>query len=180
MMTNRRRLTLILAWAALAGGHAGPALAADTQTVSATLTVEAACLTISTTAVDFGTLAFSSDGENPIVGSKPISYTNCGGASERIFGRGTDASGDAGAATWTLNTSHGLCPERGLNTYRLGVSKQTYPYFSAELSSIDTQLETVAGGSAGTIDTLYANTPCTGSDGSGVTMSFQVLFTATF
>jgi hypothetical protein len=179
-MTTMRRLILALVLAALAGGQAGPALAADSATVDATVSVEAACLTISSTEVDFGTLSFSSDGANPSQGVEAISYTNCGGAIERIFGRGTDAAEVGGSTTWTLGTTTGLCPERGLNTFRAGAGSTTSSNVGGLLSTVDAQLETVAGGAAGQVNVLYVSMPCTGSDGSGATMSFQAIFTATF
>ena len=179
MRSRVRVLTLAVAsslWAA----SATPGLAANSATVDAQVTVESACVIVSTLSVNFGTLPFSSDGGNPSSGSSAISYTNCGGASEKIYGRGTDATGGNGSATWSLGSPPKLCPDRGLNNYRFGAYQNASGSNGLEFSKVDQFIESVAAGDAGLIDLLYIHMPCTGSNGAGLTMSFQAIFTASF
>jgi hypothetical protein len=176
-MSSLRRATVVLAIAALAGGQAGPALAADTVTVSASVSMVAPCLTVSTTSLDFGGQLMSSVAGMVTV-DRSITYTSCSGTSEKIFGRGTTAN-NGGTATWTLTAPTVNCPDLGLNKYQLR-SHPSAAGPSHNLFTFDQQLETVASGATGLADLLALTTPCTGSDGSGSTMSFQAIFTATF
>lgn len=177
-MSSVRRLTLALALAALAGGQAGPTFAADTVTVSASVAIVAPCLTVSTTTLDFGAQQLSTDAA-VVSTDRTITYASCSATSETIFGRATGAT-DGASAAWSLTGSSLQCSDLGPNKYRL----RSHPSGvgpSHTLLTFDQALEPVlAAGATGLADRLELTTACTGSDGAGSTMSFNVIFTATF
>jgi hypothetical protein len=180
-MRSRYRFATIALAVCLWAGSAAPGFAAGSGTVNAQVTGESACVILSALSVNYGTLPFSSDGGNPSSAGQTISYTNCGGTTEKIYGRGTDATGGNGSATWTLGSPPQLCPDRGLNNYRFGIYQNTSgPPVGIEFSKTDALIETVSAGAAGLADTLYIHMPCVGSSGAGLTMSFQAMFTASF
>jgi hypothetical protein len=162
------RLALATATAALLGGLASPALAADSVTVDASVSVVGPCLTTTTNVLDFGQLSLQSGS------SQPIDYTNCSGTVEHVFARGTDAGGGGGGADWFLDDSGTPCPDLGLNRYRL----QTFTGFL--IGTTDREIDEVEAGSDGSANGLALFMPCAGSDGIGQTLTFQVIFTATF
>jgi hypothetical protein len=178
-MRNLRRLafgaTLVAIWA----GSAMPIMAADNGAVDAQVTVATPCIVVSPGAVDFGTLPFSLDNAPVSMGLTGVSYTNCSASSERIFGRGTNASGNdgGGSVTWTL--SQPICPDGGLNIYGLWV-RNPVSTSNKGLFLADEEIETVAAGDVGASNQLRLDMPCAGSDGGGAVMSFQAIFTATF
>ena len=180
-MKALRRLTTALVTAALAGGLAGPALAADSVTVDAVVSIVAPCITVSTTAVDFGA-NLPSVGTDASRSLRAFSYASCSGLAEKVFGRGTDANGPT--ATWSLLHVPEACSVRGLNNFSLYGQGDTSgigrTYVSYPLTTTDQELETVGPGAAGTISELVLWMPCVGSDGVGETMSFQITFTASF
>ena len=179
-MRYLRRIALTAVVAAL-WAIPGATTFASQAGVNATVTVAAPCITVTPASVDFGTLGFSPDNAAPAAGYQSISYTNCGGASEQILGRGTDALGAGGSPTWTLDPKDGeICPGRGLNNYRLGVQSTLQPTLIVAFTTTDQAIETVAASATGAINRLYINMPCAGSSGAGNTMSFQAYFTATF
>jgi hypothetical protein len=176
-MMSIRRLTLALALVAVAAGQAGPTLAADTATVSASVSIVAPCLTVSTTTLDFGAQQLSTDAAFVSV-DRTITYTSCSTTSETIFGRGTGAT-DGAAASWSLTGSSLPCSDLGPNKYRL----RSHPSGvgpTHTLLTFDQGLEVLAAGATGLADRMELTTACTGSAGAGRTMSFNVTFTATF
>lgn len=178
-MSNR--LATAVAIAGLWAGSAIPALAADSGAVDAQVTVATPCITITNpvgSAIDFGTLPFSHDFTTSSA-NRAVSYTNCSSADQRVFGKGTDASGPT--ATWQL-VAFNAC-NSGPNSYSidaLAPNEFGGDGTVAWLTTVDQELETVAAGSPGSIDNLMLAMPCVGSDGVGETMTFQVIFTATF
>jgi hypothetical protein len=173
------RLLTALVTAALAGGLAGPAFAADTVTVDAEVSIVAPCLTVSTTSVDFGA-NLPSVGTDANRSLRAFSYASCSGLSEKVFGRGTDANGPT--STWSLLYVPESCSIRGLNNFSLYGQGFTdgRTYFSYPLTTTDQEVETVGPGVAGSTSELVLWMPCVGSDGVGETMSFQIVFTASF
>jgi hypothetical protein len=157
---------------------AGPVLAADTVTVDAQVSIVAPCITVSTTSIDFGQLSFST--QFPATSTRDISYANCSGAEELVFARGTDATeADGGPATWLLTDPQNGCPDDGPNSYILDLLSSD-GRSAQRLLTTDRQVDTVATGSSGLLDEVKLWAPCEGSDGAGETMSFQIIFTATF
>ena len=174
----RKRLGSVALAFGLWFGSASSGLAADSVTVTAEVSILAPCLTSSTPSIDFGPMLFSSNAglEQRY---RPISYVNCGGSEEQIFGRATNASEVGGTGAWMINGSNVDCPDLGLNQYRL-VTRSTVTGRATTLISVDQGLEYLGSGASGEIDQLLLTAPCSGSEGSGSTMSFQVIFTATF
>ena len=174
-----RRLIIVAATAALAGGLAGPAAAADSATVDAEVSIIAPCLTVSTSAIDFGATLFSRP-DVPWGATRSISYRDCSGSGEYIFGRATNASETGGGSgSWQLSASNLDCSDLGPNKFGLRVQSTT-PFSETALLVVDQQLEHIGADALGSINTVLLRTPCTGSDGSGATMSFQIIFTASF
>lgn len=181
-MRTLRRTALGLVLAGLWAGSALPVLAADSGTVEATVTVATPCLIVTPNQVDFGTLPFSAIAGPLSSGVESVSYTNCSEASQRVYGRGTDATGGSGteAFSWTLTSlpACGSVDNPVLNQYALVAADGVNP--ATPLSLTDQQLEVVAGGAQGTVSMLGLYMPCAGSDGVGAIVSFQAIFTATF
>ena len=96
-MNAFKRLAGVLVGAAVAGGLACPALAADSVTVDASIDVAAPCITVSTNSLDFGEHELTADVSTAFA---DVTYTSCSVESEHIFGRGTDAAqqGEIGRA----------------------------------------------------------------------------------
>jgi uncharacterized protein len=152
------------------GGGSG----SDNGAVAAQVTVpsSAACIEISTSAVDFGTLPLGSE-DQP--GSPDISVTNCSGLPSDIFARGSDADG-AGGAHWSLADASATCADTlGLDSYRLGLEQSGT---ETGLATTNKLLESLSSGVSGT-HTAHIFTACPGSTGSGTTMSMQIVFLAT-
>lgn len=160
------------------GFHAidGGGVGGDSGTVDVQITIpsSATCLELSTTAVDFGTVPFGSEG---VSATPDIGVTNCSATGTDIYARGTDADDGAGAH-WSLVDSDATCADTlGLNAYRLAlVSHQTA--FETGLGTSNKLLETQPSGATPTFH-VTTFTPCPGSSGAGSTMSMQVTFVAT-
>ena len=178
-MNNHGRFLAILAAATLAAVAPMPASAADSVTVTAQVTMAAPCLTVGSTSIDFGGLMFSPDGGAPSTASRPTSFANCGSATERVFVRGSNAAAVGGGATWSLIVPVAGCPALGLNRFSL-VASITYADINVTVSPNDQQIDLVPAGAGGQFDRLTLTTPCQGSAGSGATMTFNVIYTATF
>jgi hypothetical protein len=164
-----------------------PAFGADSGIVSAKVTVAAPCITVSpTTAVDFGTHAFTATGPVNTTpqeqGGGTSSVSNCGGGAENVAVKGTNANAPSGAA-WSLvarTQPVGTC-DLGTNKYVLKVNAYdtTWQTLLAGFDATSTsQLLTNAGAGA-TVNIDYDLwMPCSGSSGGGETMTFQIVYTA--
>jgi len=172
-----RTLTALASSVILAAVMAGPTLAAGTGIVSAQITVDAPCLTLSTTSIDLGHAAFSTG--TPVARTQSVTYTSCSTTTERITARATDASSTTGSAQWTLVTPTPICPDAGPDKYAVIVLKLDNSYLSLS-KAFDVMLEDLPGSGAGAYSRAGLFMPCTGSSGSGETMSFQITYTATF
>jgi hypothetical protein len=156
------------------GPTPAPTASPDTGAVAAQVTVPsaAACLELSTSTVDFGTLSLGAE-DQP--GTPDITVTNCAGVVSDIYAHGSDAS-DGAAAAWTLQDSAATCADTlGLDTYRLGLEQAGT---ETGLATTNKLLESLAGGDSGT-HTARIWMACPGSTGSGSVMSMQVVFLAT-
>lgn len=173
MRSRRSLLTVVMAglWAA----SAVPALASDSGTVEAQVTVATPCIIVTPASADFGTLPFSS----PISlsqGLQPIQLQNCGTAGEQLYTRGTDASVGP-TAIWALVPA--TCTGT-LNQFALKAKDDSNTGPNVDLTTTDQFLETVAGGGNALTNRIDLTMPCAGSDGIGETLTFQAIFTATF
>jgi hypothetical protein len=183
-MRNLKRFALGVALVAVWAGSAMPIMAADSGTVDAQVTAATACILVTPDSLDFGTLPFSNVSQFSDA-SRSVSYTNCSSASVRVFGRGTDASGsDAGGAfTWGISAPLPGCTGTPPNRYWLNTLKPNErggDDVVAWLSTSNQELEVIGPSATGTVDKIDLFMPCTGSLGGGSTMTFQIIFTATF
>lgn len=157
------------------GASAVPVFSADNGTVNAQVSVTApaaACLTVPSETIDFGTWSFTPAGHTTFVTASPITLGNCSTGAQTLLGRGTDANGSS--ATWALTTSE-MCPATpDLNKYNLGIEN-----FGA-LLPVGTTDGIISGFAIGTplSITPAIRLPCVGSSGAGQTMSMQYVFTA--
>lgn len=178
-MHSMRRTVLASAMAALAGGFATPVRAAETVNISATVLMAAPCVTVASTQLDFGVQGFSTPSQDTTA-TAPLSFSSCSDAAEFIFVHGTDAiDAGGGAATWSLTGSQITCPDRPLNKYRVTL-RSTGGFGSFDLMSASWLLGGFSPGAQSQLDEVQLVTPCVGSDGSGASMSFQIVFTASF
>ena len=152
-----------------------PVFATDNGTVDAQVTVATPCITVSPQSLDFGTLPFST-AAGTSTQAMPVEISNCGAGPEQLYGRGTDAS-LGGATVWSLVSDQTPCAA-GVNTFNLIFLSSTPPNTYA--STTDQLLETVGSGGVANNGAVSIAMPCVGSDGAAQTLSFQILFTATF
>jgi hypothetical protein len=182
-MNMRRRLAISLATAALLGARTGPALGADTITVSAQVNAAAPCLIGPPETIDFGSNLFTANDADESYSSRQVIFTSCSGLPEQVFGRATSAENSDGSAVWTLGPGRQRCPAFGLNQYLLEVSAtggETRDGDIRTLSAVDQQIELLEPGADGAHRGVMLIMPCVGSDGAGETMSFQIIYSATF
>jgi spore coat protein U-like protein len=154
---------------------ATPGLAADNGTVDATVTVStaAACIELSTGAVDFGTLALGAENQ---AGTPGITVTNCGDADATLLASGTEALGASGP--WNLVDSAETCADTlGTDNYHLALENQG-GMTTTTLSTMSKELGTL--GAAGSVDHVARiSTACPGSIGAGEIMSMSINYLAT-
>jgi hypothetical protein len=154
---------------------ATPGLAADSGTVDAQVTVSAAaaCIELSTTAIDFGTLAL---GAENAPAAPAVTVTNCGDSDATIMASGTNAVGTG--AAWTLVDSTATCADTlGTDNYHLGLQTPLGAPI-ATLSTANKEVGTLA--AAGTVDHVATvSMACPGSSGAGQAMSMQINYLAT-
>lgn len=152
-----------------------PDLSNGVVAAQVTIPSSAACVELSTAAVDFGTLPLGSTDER---GTPDVNVTNCSAVGATFYARGTDATGTG--AAWTLDDSTATCADTlAVDSYHLtlqeGVSGSTALW---RLGTTNKVLQDVPAG-------VYApywptiDTACPGSSGGGLTMSMQILFLAT-
>jgi hypothetical protein len=174
-------LTALLLAIGSVGLTAGPAFSQSSGTVPATVTVASPCVTVPSTAIDYGTQGFASTGtgERTSTGAA-FQVTNCGLSQEFISVAGQDMTG--GTATWTLgNNSQTTCFQDGgttltLNRYKHEVADGTTPYL---LTTTNQSLGVLSASASKTLTPkLYM--PCSGSDGDGATMITAITFTASY
>jgi hypothetical protein len=146
---------------------------ADNATVHAqfSVTAGAACLELSTTSIDFGSVDL---GDEDVAGAPDITITSCSGASEALLAHGTDAHGTT--AAWSLVGGSARCADTlGLDNYRMQLASNGA---TVGLSTSDASLGTLAPGAAST-QTARMTAACPGSSGAGQVMTTQIVFLAT-
>ena len=160
---------------------ASPLLGDDTGTINAQVKVGAPCLTLSTTAVDFGTIRFATNDPSATSGNSSPMYTvtNCGAASETLYVKGTDATSTTSSVKWSLVDNIGPCA-KGPNYFGLRAVEQFVGGGYVDLSTSAQALPTVMPGGATRSHYIGFSWPCVGSGGAGETMTFQIGYTAAF
>jgi hypothetical protein len=154
-----------------------PVFSADSGSVAATVTAATPCITVTPASIGFGTAGFSSSAAATVVdASGTMSFTNCSSARQRVFGRGSDATG--GGATWDLMTA--ASPTNPC-TVGPNVFQQATFRDAAEvvLTDANTNLIDIDAGTSFTLGGRI-RMPCAASSGAGNTMSFSFVYTATF
>src|SRR5262245_8863554 len=151
-----------------------PAMAAGSGTVDGhvTITRAAACLVVSTTSVDFGTLSL---GAENAPGTPDVTVSNCGDGPEDLLASGTNATG---GATWALVDSAATCADTlGLNNYHLRLAT-TGGSPIATLSTSNKTVSTLSQNGSAT-HSARISTACPGSGGSGATLNMQINYLVT-
>jgi len=174
-MRNLRRFAIGVALATAWAGSAIPALAADNGAVDAHVTVATPCILVAPPSLDYGTLPFTTP-TNQGYGARSIQLQNCGSSQEQLYARGTNATGTG--ATWALVPADPC--SGGLNEYFLRARDNTNTGPFVALTTTNQVLETVGAGNAALTNELQLVMPCAGSNGIGVTMTFQATFTSSF
>lgn len=177
-MTRTIRIATLLAIATCCFvASAVPVFSADSGTVAASVTAATPCITVTPASVTFGTAGFSNSSTATVVDSSgTMSFTNCGSAKQRIYGRGTNATGSG--ATWTLMTAGSPANPCtvGPNSYQQATFRGSTEVI---LTDTNTNLIDLDGGANFTVDGRI-RMPCAGSSGAGTSMSFSFVYTATF
>lgn len=169
----KKRLVAGFLVACAIAASAAPAFGDSEGTVSAQVTVAAPCIQVSPGQLDFGTLGFSQSATSPQAATRPLDLSNCGGSSQNIFARGTNAT-STGGTNWTLEPNQpDLCSTLDRFGQRIITTVASYP-----LSLQDTSVASLSGGQTSSVDAALVM-PCVGSSGAGEVMTFSYVFTAT-
>jgi hypothetical protein len=146
-------------------------------TVTATVQVQGACLTLSTNTINYGVQNLSTVSANSSAQQPGPNLTNCGPSALDVSVNGSNASGTG--ASWTLadtnNNTSLICPG-GIDRYGHVVANL--------MTNIDLTLLAqpllagLAGGGVTPTDARLVM-PCSGSGGGGQTMAFSIVFVAT-
>jgi hypothetical protein len=158
-----------------------PAAAASSGTLNATVSVASPCIQLDQNSIDFGSLGFSSQNA-PTNGTKTAALTNCGGQSEDILARGTDAT-DGTNALWTLiQGGPNPCDLAGVNKFFLWSDLVGFGNPSGGGLRRDADMLIATGVGAARQATVEATVtmPCNASDGVGATAHFAFIYTASF
>ena len=152
---------------------ATPSLALDSGTITGTVIPAAPCLTVDTSAVDFGALPFSDHDHTSVSRLSPIGVTNCYGGDESLLASGTDAHSSTSSATWALKAAAACDTNQFSLTLDLdGVVNQILLH-----ATTATSLGRIGGGPGHTLSPVLVM-PCTGSSGAGEHMNFSYIVTA--
>ena len=163
----------------LAGGvyaaSSVPVFSADNQTVEASVTVQdAACIVVTSSGIDYGTKAFSTQALPVQATGSITSLASCSGSSQTVSIKGTPTTGSTPA--WSLVNSL-ACPTANQFVHEfdnpgtqggflaLGINNLTFQAGFAPMASI-TNIPT------------RLTMPCTGSSGAGLEVTTQIIFTA--
>jgi hypothetical protein len=147
----------------------------STGTVAAQVEIaaSAACVELSTAAIDFGNLSL---GAEDAPATPTITITNCSGVGESLFAAATDASGTS--SHWSLVDSSATCADTlGLDNYRLSLAS---PALAAPLSLSTSNKAVQSLASAQAVDhTARIFTACPGSTGAGRVMTMFINYLVT-
>lgn len=171
----KRALLIVLAVGAIAAPT--PVAAAGDGEVAAQVTVAAPCITVGPN-IDYGVATFNSPSGTPTARSGVTSYTNCSSAPEQVYARGTDAVSTTSAATWSL-TDGSVCSAPDLYQHYL-VVPQVSVMGGVTLTEVDKLLDNATPAATEREVDAVLYMPCAGSAGAGETMTFAIVFTASF
>jgi hypothetical protein len=176
--TGMRRITLCVAIAGIAALSLStlPAFSADNGSVEAKITVASACITVEPAAgIQFPSLPFSTSSSPQVgVATPDTTVTNCSGASEQVFVRGTNATSATSSASWALSGT--FSPAQ--NQFNLDLASNAAGGTFVAVDPVSRTWRTMPAAAADVIRTSIGM-PTAGSDGSGETMSMSVTYTAT-
>ena len=138
----------------------------------------APCVLLDATAIDFGTLPFSTEALLS-EGSADVAVTSCSTGSQALYANGTDATG-TGGALWSLSSTGGNPCGIGVNQYgvALGTDGSGGRPAAFQLSTLSSSWIVMAA-ETNVASSVDYQMPCVGSDGAGQTMNSQVTFLAT-
>lgn len=175
-MLKRTLLALVLALGVFSLNGSLALAQNDSETVTATISVQSISLTVTPDSIDYGTVPFDDFRKSTDVG---ITFTaeNTGNVNEAFMVKGSPAAGtdDAGSFNWTLVAALG-CPSI-LNQFRHSVAPVGGPGIFLDATSSQTLVASV--GPSLTQDfTSEFYTPCFGSRGSGVAVTTNIIVTA--
>jgi hypothetical protein len=133
----------------------------------------AACLELSTSSIDFGTLTLGAE-DQPA--TPAITVSNCSSFGESLFARGTNASGTG--ASWSLVDNGATCADTlGVDNYRLSLAATALAGPLA-LATGNKPVQSLEAGEDSE-HTARIHTACPGSTGAGVVMSMQIQYLVT-
>lgn len=164
--------------------------AAESGTVTATVTAATSCIEVQATSVNFLTQPFSTNTADQVAQSGFYNVTNCSSGEASFLGHGTDATGDG--FTWALDgTTGGIPPvlmcedtDGTTNRFRHSINvDRTDESLGAAGTFITTTPQTLNGANAvpaAGVELIQnqITMPCTGSDGAGLLASFSATYTA--
>jgi dipeptidyl aminopeptidase/acylaminoacyl peptidase len=151
----------------------GEATTSGNVSAEVSVPTSAACIELSTTAVDFGTQLLGAENQPA---TPQVIVTNCSGNAETLYARGTDATGVA--AGWALVDTVETCSASlGIDQYRLNLNA---PELAApvRLSTSNKQVVTLEAGAFST-QGLAIFMACPGSTGAGQTMGMSLNYLVT-
>lgn len=147
----------------------------STGSVAARVSIaaSAACIELSTSAIDFGNLALGAE-DQPAAPS--IVITNCSGLAGMLHARGSNATGTSSA--WALVDGGARCADSlGLDNYRLQLASAALPG-PLPLSTDNKPIQTLASGEdVEHVARIY--TACPGSTGAGRVMNMSIDYLVT-
>jgi hypothetical protein len=184
MSLIRKGLVLVAALVAstafaLTAVPAFTATPADSGSVTGTVTAlgAGACLQLTSSAVVFGTLPFSTRTQPSMAQGNPTpSVQNCGNVNETISIAGSDATGPN--TSWHLTVTNPCVKADGsaqINAY--GVTYDAASAGHAAITPNATPISTFAPGATTPVG-LQLFMPCVGSSGDGQVVSFSINLTA--
>jgi hypothetical protein len=137
------------------------------------IAASAACVELSTAAIDFGNLSL---GAEDAPATPTITITNCSGVGESLFAAATDANGTS--SHWSLVDSSATCANTlGVDNYRLSLAS---PSLAAPLSLSTSNKAVQSLASAQAVDhTARIFTACPGSTGAGRVMTMFINYLVT-
>jgi len=156
------------------GSHSIDA-SSDTGGVDAVVSIAAAaaCIELSTSAIDFGTLTLGAE-DQPA--TPAITVSNCSSFGESLFARGTHASGSD--AAWSLVDNGATCADTlGLDSYRLNLATAALPAPLGLSTSNKAVQSLTAGEDVDHVARIF--TACPGSSGAGVVMTMAIHYLVT-
>jgi len=166
----RKFIVAAMVLGAAAVSTAMPAWSSASGTVNAHVTVASPCVTVSPDGLDFGVLGLTQSNQSPTdSGQLNIVASNCGGGSENILARGTDAVSASGPAKWLLAPGHFIgatCPDPNIYKTVLNVIINNAGAQYA-LDSVDQTIASPVGPNQSPDIKAIVRMPCAGSDGAG-------------